>query len=332
MEDDWLEACATLNGDCLHASHVGNDPTDTFTDSDSSGGDGDDGGTATLSCAMDSVDKPTICDSTANLSYAVTISNRFSSLPIKQASVAESDVEELSTPLVDTHSIDPCLNGITLPPSFQPLAPEQLEYKKLQPNSQQHDLLPLDLRKTHSHLKSSAFGYSSDDEDSDEASDEDFNSPLGSAQVPTKVKQENGLSSLHTLGATSSIPYSQCSCTSPVHSLPNSVIDNNMQCGNQLVQDLKDITRFKSTSVFGTDFSADSKCLQRLTDRIVGIYESNISPPRSSDVHDNIAFPQGRRSSSYNPTANTSKGHNFTDPSINLSAISSYTSDLDLLL
>ena len=97
MEDDWLEACTALNGDCLHASHVGDDPADTFNDSDSSGGDGDDGGTATLSCAMDSVDKPAICDSTANISYAVPISNRFSSLPIEQASVAESTVEELST-------------------------------------------------------------------------------------------------------------------------------------------------------------------------------------------------------------------------------------------
>ena len=69
MEDDWLEVYAALNGDCLHASHIGDD---TFTDTDSSGGDGDDGGTATLSCAMDSVDKPAICDSTANISYAVT--------------------------------------------------------------------------------------------------------------------------------------------------------------------------------------------------------------------------------------------------------------------
>ena len=47
---------------------------------------------------------------------------------------------------------------------------------------------------------------------------------------------------------------------------------------------------------------------------------------------DNIVFPQGRRSSSYNPTPNTSKGHNFTDCSINLSATTSYISDLDLLL
>ena len=403
MEDDWLEACAALNGDCLYASHVGDYPDDTFTGFDSSGRDGDNGGTATLSCAMDSVDKPAICDSTANLSYAVTISNRFSSLPIEQASMAESHVEELSTPLVDTHSIDPCLNGITLPSSFQPLAPEQLGYQQLQPNSQQHNLhshqgtiargefetvytddaptlvhmsmprgdalnsvtdemdvvdqelaefwqfclmvkplknypkvhlhgLPLDLRKTHSHLKSSAFGYSLDDEDSDEAGDEDFNSPLGSAQVPTKIKQENGLSSLHTPGATSSIPYSQCPCTSPVHSLPNSIIDSNKQRGNQLVQDLKDITRFKSTSVFGTDFSANSKPrLHRLTGSIVGIHESNVSLLCSSDVHDNIVFPQGRHSSSYNPTPTTSRGHNFTDPSINLSAITSCTSDLDLL-
>ena len=163
--------------------------------------------------------------------------------------MAKSDVEELSTPLVDSHSIDPCLNGITLPPSFQPLPPEQPEYQQLQPNSQQHDLhshqgtiargecetvyaddaptlvhmsmptddafnsetdemdvvdqelaefrqfslmvqplknhpkvhlhgLQLDLRKTHSHLKSSAPGYSSADEDSDEAGDEVFNSTL----------------------------------------------------------------------------------------------------------------------------------------------------------
>ena len=260
---------------------------------------------------MDSVDKPAICDSTANISYAVTISNRFSSLPIEQASMAESDVEELSTPPVDTHSINLCLNGITLPPSFQPLSPEQLEYQQLQPNSQQHDLhrhqgtiargehetvytddvptlvhmstprddalnfetdkldvvdqelaefrqfclmikplkncpkvhlhgLPLDLRKTYSHLKTSALGYNSDNEDSDEAGDENFNSPLGSAQVSTKVKQENGMSSVHTPGATSSIPYSQCPCTSPVQSLPNSIINSNKHRGNQLVQDLKD--------------------------------------------------------------------------------------------
>ena len=90
------------------------------------------------------------------------------------------------------------------------------------------------------------------------------------------------------------------------------------------MQDLKDITRFKSTSVFGTDFSADSKpSLQRLTDSIVGIHESNISLLCSSDDHDNIVFPQGRRSSSYNPTPNTSRGHNFTDSSINLSAATS---------
>ena len=43
--------------------------------------------------------------------------------------------------------------------------------------------LPLDLRKTHSHLKSSAFGYSSDGDD------KDFNSPLGSAQAPTKYNK-----------------------------------------------------------------------------------------------------------------------------------------------
>ena len=85
-------------------------------------------------------------------------------------------------------------------------------------------LLPLDLRKMRSHLKSLAFGYSLDDEDSDEAGDEDINSPLGSAQVPTKVKQESSMSSLHTPGATSSIPYSQCPCTSSVHSLPYSNI------------------------------------------------------------------------------------------------------------
>ena len=77
-----------------------------------------------------------------------------------------------------------------------------------------------------------------------------------------------------------------------LHSLPNSIIDSNMHHGNQLVQDLKDITRFKSTSVFGTDFSANSKpSLQRLIDSIVGIHESNISLLRSSDDHDNIVFP-----------------------------------------
>ena len=193
--------------------------------------------------------------------------------------------------------------------------------------------LPLDLRKTHSHLKSSAFKYCSDEEDSDEAGDEDYNSPQGSGQVPTKLKQENGMSSLHTPGATSSIPYSQRPCTSSVHSLPNSVIDSSKQRGNQLVQGLKDITRFKLNSDFGTDFSADSQhSLQRLTDGIVGIHESNISLLRTSDDHDAIVFPQGRRSSSYNPTPTTSKEQNFTDPSINLSANTGYASDLDLLL
>ena len=53
MEDDWLEACAALNSDCLLASHVGDDPADTFTDSNSSGGDGDDWGIANLSCVME---------------------------------------------------------------------------------------------------------------------------------------------------------------------------------------------------------------------------------------------------------------------------------------
>ena len=81
IEDDWLEACAALNSDCLHASHVCNDTVDTFNDSDSSGRDGNDCSTANLSCAMDSVDKLAIYDSTANISYAVNISNRFSSLP-----------------------------------------------------------------------------------------------------------------------------------------------------------------------------------------------------------------------------------------------------------
>ena len=127
-------------------------------------------------------------------------------------------------------------------------------------------------KKMHSHLKSSAFGYSSDEEDSNEAGDEDFNSPQGSAQVPTKVKQENGMSSLHTPGVTSSIPYSQHPCTSSVHSLPNSIIASNKQRGNQLVQALKDITRFKSNSDFGTDFSADFK--QSLQTSVVGIHES----------------------------------------------------------
>ena len=62
-----------------------------------------------------------------NIYYAVDISNRFSSLPIKQASmVAESDVEEISVPLVDVHTIYPSLGGIKLPPSFQPLAQERL--------------------------------------------------------------------------------------------------------------------------------------------------------------------------------------------------------------
>ena len=72
--------------------------------------------------------KPAICDSNANICYAISISNRFSSMPIKQASMAESDVEEISTRPVVTHSIDPCLNGlITVPPSFQPLAPVLIE-------------------------------------------------------------------------------------------------------------------------------------------------------------------------------------------------------------
>ena len=44
--------------------------------------------------------------------------HRFSSLPIKQASMAKSDVEEISTSLVDIHSLDPSLNAVTQPPSF----------------------------------------------------------------------------------------------------------------------------------------------------------------------------------------------------------------------
>ena len=155
--------------------------------------------------------------------------------------------------------------------------------------------LPLDLRKTHSHLKSTACGYCLDEEDSAKAGDEDYNSPQGSGQVPITVKQENGMSSLHTPGATSSIPYSQRPCALSVHSLPNSVIDRNKQRGNQLVQGLKDITRFKSNSDFGTEFSADSHhSLQRLTDSIVGMHESNISLLRTSDDQDTIIFPQGR--------------------------------------
>ena len=87
------------------------------------------------------------------------------------------------------------------------------------------------------------------------------------------------------------------------------------------------ITRFKSTSVFGTDFSANSKPrLQRLTDSIVGIHESNISPLRSSDIMITLCFLKVDDSHHITqPLSSSSKGHNFTDPSINLSAISSYT-------
>ena len=76
MEDviDWLEACAAWNSDCLHASYVSNDTVDIFNDSDLSGENRDDCSTANLFCAMDSVEKPAICDSTANISYAVDIS------------------------------------------------------------------------------------------------------------------------------------------------------------------------------------------------------------------------------------------------------------------
>ena len=93
MEDDWLDACAAWNSDYLHASHTSNDTVDMFTDSDSSGGDGDDCSTANLSCAMNFAETPAIYDSTSNISYVVDISNRFFSLSIKQVSMAEFDVE-----------------------------------------------------------------------------------------------------------------------------------------------------------------------------------------------------------------------------------------------
>ena len=118
MEDDWLEVCAAWNSDCLHVSHVGNDTVDTFDDSDLSGRDGDDCSTANLSCAINSVEEPAIYDSTANIFYAVNISNRFSSLPIEQASMAESDVEEISVPQADARSIDPRLDRVTPSPSL----------------------------------------------------------------------------------------------------------------------------------------------------------------------------------------------------------------------
>ena len=60
--------------------------------------------------------------------------------------------------------------------------------------------LKLDLRKKHSQMQPSAFGYTLDGEDSDEAGHEDFNYPQGFEQVPTKVKQENGMSNLNTQG------------------------------------------------------------------------------------------------------------------------------------
>ena len=57
---------------------------------DSIGGVGDDCSTANLSCAMDYVKKPAICDSIDNICYTVDVSNTFSSLPLEQASMAES--------------------------------------------------------------------------------------------------------------------------------------------------------------------------------------------------------------------------------------------------
>ena len=108
---------------CLHASRVSNDTVDTFNNSaDSSDGDGDDCSTTNLSCASDPVEKPAICDFTANISYAIDIYNRFSSLPIKQISMAQSGIQEISVPPVDVHSINPTLDRVTPLPSFQPLA------------------------------------------------------------------------------------------------------------------------------------------------------------------------------------------------------------------
>ena len=130
----------------------------------------------------------------------------------------------------------------------------------------------MDLGKANSQLKPPSFRYSSDEEDSDEAGDEDFHNPYGFEQVPTKIKQEPGTytSSLNTPEATSSTPYSHCQYTSSVHSLNNNIIDSNKQQGNQLVQDLEDITEFKSTSDFDTVIFADStQSLQSLTDSIV---------------------------------------------------------------
>ena len=47
-----------------------------------------------------------------------------------------SDVEQTSVPPVDVHPIDPSLDRVTPPPSFQPLTQEQLENQQQQQNSQ----------------------------------------------------------------------------------------------------------------------------------------------------------------------------------------------------
>ena len=75
--------------------------------------------------------------------------------------------------------------------------------------------LPLDLRRTHSHLKSSVFGYHSDEEDSNEAGDEDYNSPQGSGQVPTKIKQENSISRLTVVSREAKKKQHACASSGP---------------------------------------------------------------------------------------------------------------------
>ena len=95
-------------------------------------------GLSTESIAQDKLAVPPSSPSPPLESVSKGISRIITNIRLQWLSL--QDVEELSTTLVDTHSIDPCLNGITLPPSFQPLPPEQPEYQQLQPNLQQHDL------------------------------------------------------------------------------------------------------------------------------------------------------------------------------------------------
>ena len=82
-----------------------NDTFDTIDDSDSGGGDGASCSLVNLSCAMDSVEEPSIQDTTGtdDICYAVNFCKQFSRLPIEHASVVETGVEEIPVTPDDNH-------------------------------------------------------------------------------------------------------------------------------------------------------------------------------------------------------------------------------------